>query len=215
MEPEIPVPAPRRRSLVAAFFDNTFLLLGLTFLAWGIELVDWVLGHYLDNSFGIRPRDVTGLSGILTAHWLHGGPKHLISNTLPFLMLGGFVLLGGKKLFWKVTLFVALIGGGLLWLLGGSGENHIGASLVIFGYLGFLLARGFFERSGLWITVSVVTLLLYGGMIFGILPGQEGVSWMGHLFGFFCGIAAAKALVPKNIPIYRVEGRNVTFTEHV
>lgn len=201
---------PPRRNLLAAFFDNIFLLFGLTFAAWGLELVDFFLGNRLD-AFGIRPRETTGLPGIVTAHWLHGGAKHLFSNTLPFLMLGGFVLLGGKKLFWKVTLFVGFFGGGLLWLLGGSGENHIGASLVIFGYLGFLLARGFFERSGLWITVSVLTLLFYGGMIFGILPGKEGVSWMGHLLGFFAGIAAAKMLVPKNVPIYRVENPGITY----
>ena len=200
---------PPRRNIVAVFFDNIFLLLGLTFFAWGVEVVDTFLGNRLDQ-FGIRPGHREGLTGIVTAHWLHGGFGHLFSNTLPFLMLGGFVLLGGRNMFWKVSFFVAAFGGGLLWLFGGRHENHIGASLVVFGYLGFLLARGVFERSGLWISVSVLTLFLYGSMIFGLLPGQEGVSWMGHLFGFIGGIVAARLLVPKNAPIYPLENGRPT-----
>lgn len=203
MATEIQELPPKRRNLFSAFIDNIVFLLGLTFLAWSLEIVDFFLSGRLD-SFGIQPRNTDGLTGILTAHWLHGNVRHLASNTLPFMMLGGFVLLGGRAMFWKVSLFVGLLGGSLLWLLGGTGTNHIGASLVIFGYLGFLLARGVFERSGLWVTVSVVTLLLYGGMIFGVLPGQEGVSWRGHLFGFLSGIAAARFLIPKNLPVYRV-----------
>ena len=195
----------RRGSILAAFVDNSFLLLGLAFLGWSLEVIDWlVLGGFLDR-FGIRPRDPDSLGGLLTCHWLHGSFPHLFSNTLPFIVLGGFVLLGGRAMFWKVSIFVALVGGGLLWLLGGNG-NHLGASLVIFGYLGFLLARGIFERSALWVVISIVTLFLYGGMIFGVLPSRGDVSWEGHLFGFVSGIAAARILVPKSLGSYRIEG---------
>lgn len=196
----------RRGNIFAAFVDNSFLLLGIAFLGWSLEVVDsLVLGGYLDR-FGIQPRVLDSLSGVFTCHWLHGSFPHLISNTLPFIILGGFVLLGGRAMFWKVSFFVALFGGGLLWFLGGTG-NHLGASLVIFGYLGFLLARGVFERSALWITISILTLFLYGGMIFGVFPGRDDVSWEGHLFGFISGIAAARLFVPKSLGSYRIENR--------
>ncbi len=198
-----PIAAPPARSrghIFTALFENIFLLLGLTLIAYCLEVIDLLSGNALDQ-FGIRPRHLDSITGIFAAHWLHGGFRHLVSNTVPFLMLGGFVLLGGRAMFWKVTCCVGLLGGGLLWLLGGSGI-HLGASMVIFGYLGFLLTRGIFEKSPLWIAVSVITLLLYNGMLFGVLPGQPGVSWEGHLVGFLAGIAAARFLVPKHRSLY-------------
>lgn len=190
---------PKRR-IFSAFFENMFLLFVMAFIAWAIEIVDFFVGGMLDR--GIVPRDPDSLMGIVTAHWLHGSFPHIISNTVPFLMLGGFVLLGGRALFWKVSICIALLGGGLLWLFGSYG-NHFGASLVIFGYLGFLLTRGIFEKSALWISISVITVVLYGGLLFGMLPGQANVSWDGHLFGFVAGIVAAKTLVPRNKTIYQ------------
>ena len=186
------------------FFENAILLLVLICICWGLEFIDFVTRHFLDN-FGIRPRRIMGIPGIFTAHWLHNGFSHLLSNTAPFFVLGGFVLLGGRALFWKVTTFVALVGGALLWLIGGKGENHIGASLVIFGYLGFLLTRGIFEKSPLWITVSIITLLFYGGMVFGILPGKTSVSWVGHLSGFICGIICARTMLSRNRVLYQID----------
>ena len=205
MELDKSPPPPSRNTVLSAFVDNIFLLFGLTFIAWCLESVDWFTGELLNlDRFGISPRDSSTLTGILTCHWLHAGFPHLLSNTPPFIMLGGFVLIGGRAMFWKVTFFVALAGGLTLWILGGKG-NHIGASLVIFGYLGFLLARGVFERSALWIVISLVTLFLYGGMITGVLPGQSGVSWQGHLFGFLAGIGAARLLVEKNRTVYHFD----------
>lgn len=193
--------APPAKNMFSGLIENLFLLLVIAFIAWCLEIVDFFTGNALDF-FGIRPRDTSSLMGIVTAHWLHGGIGHLLSNTLYFLMLGGFVLIGGRALFWKVTTFVALVGGGLLWLAGGPG-NHLGASLVIFGYLGFLLFRGFFEKSAMWIVISLLILSLYGGMIFGILPSQAQISWEGHLFGFASGVAAAKLFIPPSVQVYR------------
>jgi membrane associated rhomboid family serine protease len=129
--------------------------------------------------------------------FLHAGFGHLASNTLPFLALGGTVLLGGRRVFALVSILVVALGGVAVWMLGPGGTNHIGASLLIFGYLGFLLARGIVERSGFWIVVSLVVLVIYGGLIRGVLPGQTDVSWQGHLFGFLAGAFAARVLLAR------------------
>lgn len=180
----------QRNQLLMALKENAVLLLGLIAIAWGIEILDTVSRGYFDR-FGIHPRRITGLPGVLTSPFLHLGFGHLISNTVPFLMLGGMVLIGGRQVFLASTLFIMVAGGIALWVLGPSNTNHIGASGLIFGYLGFLLTRGIFEKSVLWITVAVGISVLYGGMLNGVLPGQPGISWQGHLFGFIAGVAAA------------------------
>jgi membrane associated rhomboid family serine protease len=174
------------------------LLFGAVILVWGVEFIDWVLRGAL-NEFGIHPRSVPGLIGIAASPFLHANFEHLISNTVPFLVLGGVVLMAGRQQFLMVTISILAMGGGMLWTLGPGGTNHIGASLLIFGYLGYLLARGFFERSPFWIMISLFTLLLYGGMVVGVLPGEKDVSWQGHLFGFVGGIVTARVLCPPRV----------------
>ncbi|MDF1862472.1 MAG: rhomboid family intramembrane serine protease [Verrucomicrobiales bacterium] len=187
----------RGEQVIRSIKDHLLLLIGIVAIAWGLETADTVLFGFLDR-FGIQPRTISGLSGILTAPFLHLGFGHLISNTLPFLILGGVVLIGGRSVFIRASVFIIAIGGMMLWTLGPKATNHLGASLLIFGYLGFLLARGIFERSGFWILVSVLTLILYGGMLGGVLPGQPGISWQGHLFGFIAGVIAARVMCTKD-----------------
>lgn len=183
----------RRDQLVKAVKDNLVLLFGAVAIAWGLEILDTILLGFFDR-FGIQPRSFSGLPGVVTSPFLHLGFGHLISNTLPFIVLGGIVLMGGRKVFMTATLFIMAVGGMALWTLGPAATNHVGASGLIFGYLGFLLARGIVEKSGFWIVVSIVTLILYGGMLSGVLPGQPGISWQGHLFGFVSGILAARVM---------------------
>jgi membrane associated rhomboid family serine protease len=173
------------------------LLLGVLSVMWAVEVVDFVLPFVDLDRFGIRPRSVAGLSGILFAPFLHGGFGHLVANSLPLLALGGMVLLGGDRVFRKVSLWVVLCGGFGVWLLGRGNSVHIGASLLVFGYLGFLLSRGIAERSGTWVLVSIVVLLVYGGALYGLLPGRPGVSWLGHVCGFVAGVSAAWLMFPK------------------
>jgi membrane associated rhomboid family serine protease len=164
-------------------------------LAWGIEIVDLVLGGNL-NRLGILPRTGSGLWGILFAPLLHVNFAHLISNTVPFLGLGWLVMLRRTSDFFLVTAIALLLGGFGTWLLGAP-AYHIGASGLIFGYLGFLLLRGYFERSMFSIVLSVAVCILYGGILWGVLPNQPGISWEGHLFGFLGGIVAAKVLTSR------------------
>ncbi len=177
--------------------SHAVVLAGMLALMWVVELVDFVLPIVHLDQFGIRPRSAMGLAGILFAPFLHGGFGHLVANSLPLLLLGGMVLLGGGRVFRKVSLWVVLCGGLGVWLLGRGNSVHIGASLLVFGYLGFLLSRGVFERSGVWVLVSIIVLLLYGGVLFGMLPGKPGISWLGHLCGFVAGISAAWLMFPK------------------
>lgn len=168
------------------------ILGGLIGVMWLLKLVDpypmMGLGRY-----GIIPRNIYGLRGILFAPFLHASLGHLISNTLPFLIMGWFVMLRGISEFFKVSAIVLLCSGLGVWLFGSRGL-HIGASGVIFGYFGFLLSRAYFERSALSIALSLAVGLLYGGLLWGVLPTQMGISWEGHLFGFLGGVFAAKQL---------------------
>ncbi|NQW99161.1 rhomboid family intramembrane serine protease [bacterium] len=160
---------------------------------WAVEVVDFVLPTPLDQ-FGIRPRSTRGLAGIVLSPFLHVGFGHLLSNSIPFLLLGGLVMTRGLKKFGLLSLWVILLGGAGVWLLGAGGTVHLGASLLIFGYLGFLLSRGIFERSVGGVLLSLALLVGYGGMLYGVLPGQPGISWLGHLCGFLAGLAGAWAL---------------------
>lgn len=181
------------RGLVGELKQQLSLLGTLVAIMWVAEVVDqWVLGRQLDL-LGIIPRTTIGLRGIVLAPFLHGGFAHLIGNTIPFLMLGWLIMLRETSDFVRVTLVVGLASGLGTWLLGSSG-SHIGASGVIFGYLGYLLLRGFFERRLGSISLSLLVGTLYGSMIWGILPLQQGVSWEGHLFGFLGGVLAARML---------------------
>jgi membrane associated rhomboid family serine protease len=164
-------------------------------LAWGVELVDQVAFRGTLDRYGIHPRTLAGLWGILAAPVLHAGWLHLAANTLPFVVLGWLVMLRRMSDFFVVTLLAMLIGGLGVWLFGAGNSVHIGASGVIFGYLGYLLARGFFERSVWAVLLGVAALVLYGGVLWGVLPGQPGISWEGHLFGFIGGVVAARVLV--------------------
>jgi membrane associated rhomboid family serine protease len=183
----------RPRSIARVIKDHLLLLFGLLGVMWVVEIVDLLPFAHLDRH-GIHPRAVSGLPGIVAAPFLHADFGHLMLNSLPFIVLGGAVLLSGVRVFWGVTVFVTLAGGSGVWLFGQKFTNHIGASGLIFGYLGFLLARGFFEKSWSSIVIACVVLIGYGGLIHGVLPLQAGVSWQSHLFGFLAGIAAARLM---------------------
>lgn len=154
-------------------------------------------------AYGIRPRTLDGLWGILVAPFLHGSPEHLIANTVPLVLLGWLVMLRDARHFIPVTV-LAMLGSGLCaWTFGASGSVHIGASGVVFGYLGFLMLAGWYARSLGAIVLSILVTLLWGGVVAGVLPGQPGISWQAHLGGFVGGILAARMLAPRN-PRFKV-----------
>lgn len=181
-------------SLTQEFKSHILILGGIVAFLWMIEIIDFFVFRGGLNRLGIRPRHIQGLQGIFLAPFLHGNFRHLVSNTLPLIALGWFVMLRDVKDFFIVTFITIIVSGFGVWLFGSPNTIHIGASGVVFGYLGFLLLRGFFERSFLSIVLSLLVGWLYGGLLWGVLPSQYGISWQGHLFGFIGGVFAAQML---------------------
>lgn len=174
------------------------ILGGVLLLLWGVFVVNAVLfaGNLL--SLGVLPRTITGLRGILFMPLLHGGLAHLVGNSIGILGIGTLVLFREERHFWAVTAIGMLVGGLGTWLLGRP-ATHIGASGVVFAYLGYLLLAGVFERRIGSVILSSVAAVLYGGMVLGLLPGTPGVSWEGHLFGFAGGVVAARVLARRSV----------------
>ena len=177
---------PRRsRPLVAAQVIAVFVV-----LLYVVELVDTLDRNRLDG-YGIRPREVGGLDGIVFAPLLHHGWGHLVANTVPLLVFGFLILLAGVARWAAVTAVVWLVGGVGTWLTGQPHSLHLGASVLAFGWLVYLLLRGIFARDASQIALGAILLFMYGGILYGVLPGQPGISWQGHLFGALGGALAA------------------------
>ena len=191
--PQVPTPKPTRsiaRIIPPHPLRAAVIMLVFTAALYALEAVDQATGASLDDD-GIIARNVDGLWGVLWAPLLHGGWFHLWANTVPFLVFGWLAMAGGLRQWIGVTALIWVGSGLFVWLTAPSYSSTIGMSGVIFGWLLFLLVRGFFARSGKQIALGVVLLLFEGGMLFGVLPGTPGVSWQAHLFGALFGILAA------------------------
>lgn len=163
---------------------------GAVGLMWVLEGIDQLTRNSLDQ-FGIEPRDVNDLGDIFLAPWLHFGWAHLISNSVPFLVLGILIYLSGAAR-WLVTLVVTIIVSGItVWLLAPPASITLGASGIVFGFLTYLLVRGFFTKKLGQIGIAVLVMIVYGGVLWGVLPTQSGVSWQAHLGGAVGGVLAA------------------------
>lgn len=154
-----------------------------------LELVDRITGGGLDG-LGIVPRTAGGLWGIVLAPVLHFGWPHLLANTLPLLVLGYVLALSGPGRAVAATAVVWIVGGAGVWVFGAGHVVVAGASVLVFGWLAYLLARGAFTRRWADIVVGVLVLLAYGSLLWGLLPSDPHVSWRGHLFGALGGIVA-------------------------
>lgn len=175
-------------------WQQSAALIGIFTLAlYFIEIVDTVSNDRLEQA-GIEPRSFDGLWGIVFAPILHDDWNHLIANTVPLLVLGFLVLLSGIARGLAATGIVWVVGGVGTWLTGGAYSVHIGASVLIFGWLAYLLVRGIFTRSIGQILIGIVVFVFYGGLLWGVLPSDPHVSWQGHMFGAVGGVLAAWAL---------------------
>lgn len=165
--------------------------IGFLVLIWVVFFVDQYVFFGELRNFGVQPRDTSTWWGIFFAPLQHANLSHLMANSLPGALFAGLIALSSKRLFWQVTLLVTVVGGGLTWLLGGINTVHIGASGLIYGWLAFLIVRGFVNRRAWQILLGIVLASTYSGLIWGVLPTQMAVSWQMHLFGGLAGIGAA------------------------
>jgi membrane associated rhomboid family serine protease len=177
----------------AALFEGAAVIGVLVAVMWVVEIVNKIDGQRL-SSDGIYPRSLSGLPGILSAPFLHEGFGHLLGNTVPFVVLGLVIAAAGARRIIEVTVIVILVAGLGTWLTAGSGTDTVGASGVVFGYAGYLIARGFFNRNIGALLVGVIVALLFGGALAADLVPQTGISWEDHLFGGLGGILAARLL---------------------
>ncbi len=169
------------------------VVVGMVTIMWLEEIADLLpVGGNLDR-FGIRPRRVSGLLGIVWAPFLHAGFVHLIANTIPFVLLGCLIALGGAGRFLSVTAIVTVVSGLATWLVAPASSDHIGASGLVFGYVTYLIGRGWFERRIGYLLGGLFVVMVYGSVLWGVVP-RPGISWQLHLFGAAGGVIAARLL---------------------
>jgi len=162
-------------------------------LLWLVLIADWILPAHL-TMYGITPRSLDGLiPGIITAPFLHAGAPHLVSNMVPLAVMGTIAALRDWHGMWTALASALVVSGLGVWLLSPAGSVTVGASGIAFGLFGYLLARGLFMRRIGDILIAVLIVVVYGGMIWGVLPSQPHISWQAHLFGFIGGAGAAFA----------------------
>lgn len=192
-DPVTPAPVPRSsgRIIPRNPMSAAITMLVFTGILYLVEVADQLTDLRLDNA-GIVPREFSGLDGVIWWPLLHAGWGHLLANTLPFLIFGFLALASGIRQFVVVTATIWILAGLGVWLTGPSDSVTVGASGVIFGWLVFLLARGFFARSWQQIALAIPLFLIYGSVLLGVLPGQPNVSWQAHLFGALAGLLAAR-----------------------
>jgi membrane associated rhomboid family serine protease len=166
-------------------------------LLWGIQIAN-ASDRYGWNRFGLRPRAVNGLWGIFTQPFLHQSYGHLASNTVPLVAIGWALLLSGVRAWLFVTGVVIVLGDLATWLVAPSGTVIVGASALVFGWMGYLLARAYFTRKIKWIITAVALLIFFGTLLGSLLPTVDArVSWQSHVCGFAAGVFVGWLLHPR------------------
>lgn len=191
-----PEPAPDKESLAGRAKGGLLLMGGFVVVLAVIELLNTLMLHGFNRTFGLRPRSADGVFDILTFPLLHANFGHLLSNALPLIIFGFLVFLSGLRVFLTTMALSWACSGVVVWLIGGPGVT-VGASGLVFGLFAFLLVRGFLNRNWWQLLLSVVLFLAYGGILFGVVPNMMGsVSWQAHLGGAIGGVLAAVLLRP-------------------
>lgn len=168
------------------FLQGSFVIpFRIVFLMWAVFWVEYQFNFDFSN-YGILPRRADGLIGILLAPLLHGSYAHILSNTVPMLFLGTVLFYFYDRIATTVYTLCYLGTGVLVWLMARP-SYHIGASGVVYALASFLIFFGIFRRDIIAILISIVIIFMYGGLIYGVLPLQQGVSWESHLFGGLLG----------------------------
>ena len=172
-----------------SYFGSAVVPFRLVFLMWLVFSLQFYL--QLDLSiFMLRPRNVWGILGIFFSPMLHGNVFHLVSNTVPLLFLGGTLFFFYNRIGTVVFFRCYLLTNVLVWIFAPP-IPVIGASGLIYGLSSFLIFFGVLRRDVMSILISIVVIILYGGIFYGVLPTDPGVSWQSHLAGAIVGLATA------------------------
>jgi membrane associated rhomboid family serine protease len=203
MADDYPVPRVTRSEGLATHATRAVSAVFVVGFALAIMWVLEVFAYVTDNhilTYGIRAHDITDLPHVFTAPFLHASFDHLISNSVPFAILGFLAALRGISKFLIMNVIVMVVGGLGVWFLGPSNGVTVGASILIFGYFGYLAGRGLFERRLTDILIAVVVGVLYGTAIAAsVVPNNPQISWQGHLFGLIGGVLAAWTLRRRDV----------------
>ena len=196
MKGDSTAPNNHRNKLSNKIFKLIFPSVAIFLVAvmWGVFIIDLALPGLTFDHFGIYPRKLNGLTGILLSPFLHGGLSHIISNSIPLIILSALVRIsiGSQRLL--VVMFIGVVGSGLGTWLFSSGGLVIGASGLVFSLIGFLLADAYFSPSLRSWTVAVLSFVLYGGTLLSLFSFLPFVSWAAHFWGLVSGIAIASLL---------------------
>jgi membrane associated rhomboid family serine protease len=165
-----------------------WLMVGFLAFIWLVQVVNWLDGYHLSVAYGIHAREPDGIIGVFTAPFLHLSWSHIEGNSGPLFIFGFLAAFRGVKRFLSLTLLIVLVSGAGAWLASGAHTVTAGASGVVFGYFGYVIVRGFFDRHRIDIVVGLVMALCFAYQFSVLLPHQ-GISWQGHLSGFVAGIA--------------------------
>ncbi|AGP30301.1 rhomboid family intramembrane serine protease [Corynebacterium terpenotabidum] len=168
---------------------------------WVVMIANSLSGYRI-TGYGVVPREIEGLRGIVLAPFIHVDYNHILANTPACAVLLFLIALSGQKAVWLSSVFTVLVGGVGIWLFGPANSVHVGASILVYGWVAYLVFRGFVVKSVWQIVLGIVVALVYAGLFWGLFPGNPGVSWQGHLFGALGGGLAAV-----------VEGRRATAAE--
>ncbi|MCW5908528.1 MAG: rhomboid family intramembrane serine protease [Chitinophagales bacterium] len=182
------------------FWQNLLIVFALVSVLWVVQLLQYSFGYDF-SAFANHPRHVDGLKGIIFSPFLHNpnSLEHIISNTLPILVLLTVLLNAFPSMAFTVLVAIHLGSGLLVWLLAPEHTYHIGASGIVYGIAGFLVASGLFRNDRTAVAIALFVTMAYGGMVLGFIP-TKGVSWQSHLYGALCGVVIAFVFRKKDLP---------------
>ena len=164
----------------------------------------WVISIYGFTNLGfvyqlaLVPRRIDGLMGVITMPFVHESLSHLVVNTVPLSIMAGLLLLRGVRYYCIVSIAIILASGSAVWLVGRT-ALHVGASGLVFGYFGFLLVRGVYDRQASSVVIALLIVFLYGGLLWGVVPSATGVSWESHVSGLLVGGLIARVAGSRRI----------------
>jgi len=186
---------------------SVYYPIGMVTLLWLVKGLEWIFAQDF-GVLGILPRTLTGTKGIILSGFVHGDVLHLMSNTIPLILLGGAIFYFYYRKSLQIILILYLLTGSLVWLFARS-AYHIGASGLVYGMLSFLLLGGVIRKDRQTLAISLAVLVLYGGSMFsGIIPGDPRISWESHLMGFIVG--ALSAIFYRNSPLSTAVSDNLS-----